>query len=427
MNKLQDEISKIKMKTLAHQPFFGAGASKLLWVADEKMNTAATDGTSIKFNPDFLMSLSSKQQVGLVVHEILHVYGKHHIRGIGLDHNLHNIATDYWINLQIQDAIEAEIRRRGVSCMELPEGALLDEKYRGMSSDDIYKSLLKEQKQPDVNPRRTKTPQQPSDGDDNDDGKGGKGGEQQQEGDGQSPGDQSMDDGPKPQDWGRVDNADIATPEEAAEAEREVEVMVEQAHTMAKARGLETSAGQTLLEEYKKPSVDWKTVIRETMQGVSVVDYTYQRSHKNMGHLLESDDIFIPDFHREDTGELVLAFDTSGSCSPDEVQQFVAEFRSICEELRPTRVHILQCSTRIRDARTFEQGEHLDIDVKIGGGTDFQPVFDWVDDMGIKPMALVYLTDGYSDCPEEPDYPVYWGVTSERQGHLFGEVMSIKF
>ena len=159
---LQDEISKIKMKTLAHQPFFGAGASKLLWVADKQMKTAATDGTSIKFNPDFLMSLSSKQQVGLVVHEILHVYGKHHIRGIGLDHNLHNIATDYWINLQIQDAIEAEIRRRGVSCMELPEGALLDEKYRGMSSDDIYKLLLKEQKQPDVNPRRTKTPQQPS-------------------------------------------------------------------------------------------------------------------------------------------------------------------------------------------------------------------------------------------------------------------------
>ena len=157
MNKLQDEISKIKMKTLAHQPFFGAGASKLLWVADEKMKTAATDGTSIKFNPDFLMSLPSKQQVGLVVHEILHVYGKHHIRGIGLDHNLHNIATDYWINLQIQDAINAEIKRRGVSCMELPEGALLDEKYRGMSSDDIYKLLLKEQ-----------TPPPPSDGDDND-------------------------------------------------------------------------------------------------------------------------------------------------------------------------------------------------------------------------------------------------------------------
>ena len=67
--------------------------------------------------------------------------------------------------------------------------------------------------------------------------------------------------------------------------------------------------------------MDWKTVIRETMQGVSVVDYTYQRSHKNMGHLLESDDIFMPDFHREDTGELVLAFDTSASCSPDEVQQ----------------------------------------------------------------------------------------------------------
>jgi len=31
------------------------------------------------------------------------------------------------------------------------------------------------------------------------------------------------------------------------------------------------------------------------------------------------------------------------------------------------------------------------------GGTSFSPVFDYIDDNGIEPEVVVYLTDGYGD------------------------------
>ena len=34
--------------------------------------------------------------------------------------------------------------------------------------------------------------------------------------------------------------------------------------------------------------------------------------------------------------------------------------------------------------------------------------------MGIDPVALVYLTDGYAPAPDAPDYPVIWGVTNPQ-------------
>ena len=46
---------------------------------------------------------------------------------------------------------------------------------------------------------------------------------------------------------------------------------------------------------------------------------------------------------------------------------------------------------------------------KGGGGTDFRQVFQWVEQQGISPECLIYLTDlECSRFPEEPFYPVLW-------------------
>lgn len=406
---IQNIIDKTKVVTLLHQPFFGTGASKLEWSMDNDITkTACTDGTFIKFNSDFLLSLDQPKRIGLTVHEVMHVYGKHHLRRGKRDPKLWNIACDYQINLCIQDAIDAEkARRGGVSCMELPEGALLDDKYRGLSAEDIY-SLL-EVEQPPINVKPTGS----GDGDGNDD----------QPSAGNDIGTPS-DIG---QSWGDVIDSPAGSPSEIADAEAEVEVMVEQAHNLAKSRGKSFGAAEELVKSYKKPTVDWRSVIRAMMQSISKVDYTYQRPHKYGHHIMSSVGAFIPDYHRENVGEIVLAIDTSASVTWDEVQQYLGECQSIMEELQPAKVHIVQCDARVQHVDTFEMGQPLSIDKVHGrGGTDFQPVFDWVEEeMDTKPMALVYLTDGYAPAPSVPDYPVYWAVTSEAQGHLFGEVVSV--
>ena len=44
-----------------------------------------------------------------------------------------------------------------------------------------------------------------------------------------------------------------------------------------------------------------------------------------------------------------------------------------------------------------------------GGGTDFRPVFEWVDRQGIQPELLLYFTDAEGEFPKEPPpFPVVW-------------------
>jgi len=53
----------------------------------------------------------------------------------------------------------------------------------------------------------------------------------------------------------------------------------------------------------------------------------------------------------------------------------------------------------------------LPTDLEGGGGTDFRPVFDWVEHENRSPNMLVYFTDAEGDFPKvPPNYPVIWLV-----------------
>jgi predicted metal-dependent peptidase len=64
-----------------------------------------------------------------------------------------------------------------------------------------------------------------------------------------------------------------------------------------------------------------------------------------------------------------------------------------------------------------------------GGGTAFQPAFDWLRDNHFEPDVMVYLTDGWSSDLhrlQEPDYPLLWLSTSRnRKDFPIGEVIEI--
>ena len=69
------------------------------------------------------------------------------------------------------------------------------------------------------------------------------------------------------------------------------------------------------------------------------------------------------------------------------------------------------------------------------GGTDFRPVFQWVESEirsgGIDcPDAIIYLTDGYGSFPERaPDMPVLWVCAPDSikpEGYPFGACLQIE-
>ncbi len=117
--------------------------------------------------------------------------------------------------------------------------------------------------------------------------------------------------------------------------------------------------------------------------------------------------------------EFVIAIDTSGSVSGELVQKFIQKTYNILknEESFFTKInlHIIQCDTGIQEDRKITSQEEFDdylVTMKLHGfgGTDFRPVFAYVDKLiqskeftNLK--GLIYLTDGYGDFPaRKPPY-----------------------
>lgn len=119
--------------------------------------------------------------------------------------------------------------------------------------------------------------------------------------------------------------------------------------------------------------------------------------------------------------EFVIAIDTSGSTSGELVQSFVQKTYNILkgEETFFTRfnLHIVQCDSEIQDAVKITS--QADFDAYISrmrirglGGTDFRPVFRYVDKLVekhefINLKGMIYFTDGLGKFPKkQPKYKV---------------------
>ena len=112
---------------------------------------------------------------------------------------------------------------------------------------------------------------------------------------------------------------------------------------------------------------------------------------------------------------LVLAIDTSASCQPALVQEFVNETVSILKSeesfFRSVDIYIVECDNQVQRCIPVKRLDDIAVwqdkfQVSGGFGTDFRPVFQWVEDMQCKGAlqslkGLLYFTDGYGIFPEK--------------------------
>ena len=117
--------------------------------------------------------------------------------------------------------------------------------------------------------------------------------------------------------------------------------------------------------------------------------------------------------------DLVIAIDTSASTEQGQVQRFLDETAAILRRrtnfFQRIRVHLILCDDRVQEDIVLTKPEEIEdyaahFEMKGGYGTDFRPVFQYVEELraqGALPelRGLMYFTDGHGPYPTKPtDY-----------------------
>jgi len=372
--EVSKRISKAKTALILEHPFVGSIALNMPMTLSDDVPTAGTNGKRVVFNPQFVDTLDDEELKFLVAHECFHPMLEHIFRRGERDTYKWNMACDYVINKLLTD--------EGIG--KMPEGGLLDEDIYVQGngvSEAIYSNLPE-----DCNG-------------DNGQGYGGNG--------------QPLD---------NIEDAD-GSPAEKSQQQAEWRIKVAQAAQSAKMMGKLSAGIERLVGELLQPKVDW----REVLQRFVVKCKDDQRSWARPNRRFISQGLYLPSASGETLGDIAFAVDCSGSISQDEINQFASEIATVKDDHNPTKIHVIYFDSDVSHYESYEREDSLNIKPHGGGGTAFSPVFQYMQENDIEPVACVFLTDLYcDDFGDAPDFPVLWVSTSDRDEVPFGEVVMME-
>jgi predicted metal-dependent peptidase len=200
--------------------------------------------------------------------------------------------------------------------------------------------------------------------------------------------------------------------------EGEWTVRVRSAVNMAKARGSITADLEDRIERMLNPALPWHQLLRRWLTERARADYTY--SPPNRRHLQHG--LVLPTLASQTLGKVAIGFDTSGSMDAKEMGRGLAEILSL-REYYSFDLMLIQSDCEVKSITEIPAHEVIDgLAVKGGGGTDFRPVVDTVEQADEGYCGLIYFTDGVGTYPEHaPRLPVLWVLTGGHEIPPWGE------
>ena len=275
---VQQRIERSHIELMKHPHF--VAYSGVLMVGSVKVKeadecpTAYTNGRDVVYGRDFVGKLSDSDLRGLILHENKHKMYRHLATWRHLwkqNKQKANHACDYVINLEIQD--EGKTTNGFV---QVPSCGLVDEKYRGLDSQQVFHLLKDEDMQGQ-----------------------GQGGEGQDE-----------------HDW---EGAEQMTEQEAKELAQEIDNAIRQGAILA---GKVNGNVNRSFTDLMSAKVDWREALREFVSSVSQGkdDSTWRKpSRRWLQH-----DVYMPSTISESMGSILVAVDTSGSIDDVAVNKFLS-------------------------------------------------------------------------------------------------------
>jgi len=391
MDKAQS-LSKISKELMLKEPYYGFFLIMLNKVWRKDLPTAGVSKQNINYqlaiNEEFWNSLSDDHKTGLLKHELLHIAFGHLVSfGSFSNKKLANVAMD----MEINQYIEASW---------LPEGGINIDDYTDIQLDRkagcryYYDQLLRLQDEKDKNG---------------------------------TSGDQEMDklldniasgDIPDHSTWEEFDDMSEA---EKKLIEKQVQKILKDAKEQTvKKRGSVPGEieGLIVLDEVVKAKFDWKGYLRR-FTGISTKIFT-KKIRRKENHRYEEN----PGLKIKMRQHMLLAIDTSGSVSDEELAEFMNEIHHIHKA--GVDITIVQCDANKYPPMEYK-GKH-EFQLHGRGGTEFDPVLDYYNANLKKYTSLVYFTDGECSTSVKPRNRVLW-VLSERSSmneDLPGQVIRLE-
>jgi len=361
-NKIVEKLVTARIGLLLRHPFFGNLATRMKLIdASDWCATLATDGRNFYYNNDFVNKLKPKEAEFGFAHEVLHNVFDHMGRRDHRDPVLSNIAADYAANQILKD------ERIG----EVPDWIKIfqDNKYRGKSYEEIYEELESKAVKININDLGELL-------DEHLDGDEGEGDGDDQDGDGEGKGKR-----PK------------LTAEEKKQIRDEIkEAMV--AAAQAAGAGRIPAGVARMIQSFTEPKMDWRQMLRMNIQSILKSNFSFSRPNRKSQHC----GAVLPGMMNEETIDVSVCIDMSGSISDTMAKDFLSEVKGIMEEYKDFKLDLWCFDTEIYNYQKFTGDTAEDInDYKCmgGGGTDFEANWQFMKDNDINPKKFIMFTDGY--------------------------------
>lgn len=469
MNEKNKELEEVKAKVgkglevarwklLDSYPFIGEMLLRFSIVPtyDQRILTAATNGTKIFFDCEFYSKLTKGQREFVLAHEVWHNIYLHFLRSGTRNHELWNIATDMEINHMLQN-----------EGMELIADCCLPKPIMaGKCAEDIYNYLMKNQPPQSQSGGSGKGQRKGNSGQgngndegdssSNSNGNSGSGYNKKNKnnsssgssssnkngktkgnqfdkhiyegnGEGDSEGDQGQD---KEGKWGpRGLDADcnptIGNPKEIEENIKDMVCSV--AQSIERKQGTLPAGIEGMVKEMLKPEIPWKEKLSQFVTRIIGGEHSWRRVSRHAlgrGHYLPG--------RTDDFIKVAVGLDTSGSCLGD-LPKFLGELDGLLKSFGKYEITLIQCDAEIQDVQKYDDSNPIDLKkefkAKGFGGTDARPFFKWIKDSGEEYNAIVIMTDGWTTAPTYPvGTPTLWVLTSDGYEDFcdWGEKMKFK-
>jgi predicted metal-dependent peptidase len=362
-NKIVEKLITARIGLLLRHPFFGNLATRLKLVdATDWCGTLATDGRHFYYNNDFVHRLTPKQAEFGFAHEVLHNVFDHMGRRYGRDPQLSNIAADYAANQILKD------ERIG----EVPDWIKIfqDNKYRGWSYEQIYDELYEKAEKIDISALGDLLDEH-LDGSEQE-GEGGEG-DDDKEGNGKG----------RPK----------LTAEEKKQIRDEIkEAMV--AAAQAAGAGKVPAGVARMIQAFTEPKMDWRQMLRMNIQSILKSNFSFSRPNRKSQHC----GAVLPGMMNEETIDVSVAIDMSGSISDKMARDFLSEVKGIMDEYQDFKLDLWCFDTDVYGYKQFTSDtadEIMEYQCQGGGGTDFDANWQFMKNEQIEPKKFIMFTDGY--------------------------------